>query len=81
MPYITGVFHLSAAVHIYAGDFETYSNYEEQVRGLGPLDHAVAVVDLARVHDYLGAFAKARQLPMLSHSAGMTQLLLFEEEN
>ncbi len=61
-PNNTGVFHLSATAHIYAGNFETGRNYEEQARRLSPLDHAVSVVDLARAHYHLGAFAEARQL-------------------
>ncbi|MBT5896851.1 MAG: hypothetical protein HOK30_00365 [Rhodospirillaceae bacterium] len=61
-PNHTGVFHLSAAAHIYAGNFETGRNYEEQARRLSPLDHAVSLVDLARAHYHLGAYTEAREL-------------------
>lgn len=61
-PNNTGVFHLSANAYIYAGDFETGLKLEEQARRLSPLDHEVALIDLARAHFHLDGFEEARQL-------------------
>ena len=52
-------FHMSAMSQIYAGNFATGRDYEEQYSRLSPMDLEVSLIDLARAEYHLGAFEEA----------------------
>jgi adenylate cyclase len=61
-PNFAMILHCSAMTHIFAGNFETAREYEEQAIRLNPVEKAVSLIELARIQYHLGDFEDARVL-------------------
>ena len=64
-PNHSSIFHISVMPGLYAGNFETSRDYEQQCGRLSPRDQEVSLVDLARAHYHLGTYEEARRLAVL----------------
>jgi TolB-like protein len=58
----SGVYHMTAMFHGYAGNFRKSVQYEEQAQRLSPLSRNESRVDEARMRFHLGDFAAARDI-------------------
>jgi len=56
------VSHMSAMVHIYAGNFRVGKQYEEQFARLNPISRDISLVDAARASYHLADYAVAQRL-------------------
>ena len=54
------VFHMAGITHVYAGNFSTAKDYEQQAGRQSPMDVNVSLIELGRAQYHLGEYEEAR---------------------